>query len=862
MKYKNFIFLILKMIIITSLGKSQVQFERRTIDSNYSAFFITNYDLDKDGDQDVISGRLELAWWENDGNGNFTKHYLGNFTRLFSVFPIDIDKDGDIDLLTADIEETTIRWYENDGNENFEMIHLISDVNRAESVAAADFDKDGNLDICIVTTETKQVFWCEHKGNMNFDTRHILASDFDRGHKIAVADINDDGWIDIIAVGSIGLRWWENEGDKDFAQRVIGTGGLGFKVVDIDKNGTLDIVFCRHGDDGYVLLYLNNGSGIFTMKVLSSGENWPTWVTVGDVNNDDDLDFVLVYGGKRTGPYGGLVYFENVGGNSFDRYDVENSVLNVPFMAELADFDRDGKLDIVSGHESYYLDDGYYKGNLFWWENISTFVVETVSTPTTLSGATAGTTGDVLQYRASGSTSIFGHSIEYQFDWGDGQQSNWGADSANFSYSSQGVYDIKARARCQEHTDIVSDWSDSLQVTISPNVYNISGRTLYYSNNQPIQNVSLNITGDITETTNTNTDGMYGITVEAGDSISVSPGKAKGENVGLFDITTYDAALTAQQSVGLIQLDNSQQLAADADKSGFIQTYDAALIAQHSVGLPLSASSFVSEWLFQPENKNMSEINSDLAEEDFIGMIIGNVHGGWSQSELYMRKQLKTEKIHRIVKIQQKNNSIIVPFYVEKRQQVISADIELIFDSDVFNFIKFEKSSLSKNFQIFQNLKTGKLRIAMYSVKPIEKSGELLRLMFTKTENVNDVKPIRITKLIINEEVIINSASVFEICMSGSGLHNFELYQNYPNPFNSTTKIQYDVHKNGIADLKIFNIFGQEIRTLVNGQILKGHHETTWDGKDNHDKTVATGLYFCQLKVNELKSINKLLMIE
>ncbi|MBC8182867.1 VCBS repeat-containing protein, partial [candidate division KSB1 bacterium] len=543
MRYKIYvIIIILEMIIFTSTGSSQILFERETIDPDYSAFFITNFDLDKDGDQDVISGRLQLAWWENNGHANFTKHYLGNFTRLFSVFPIDIDKDGDIDLLTADIAETTIRWYKNDGNNNFQMIHLISDVNRAESVAASDFDKDGDLDICVVTTETQLVFWCEHTGNMNFETRHTLATDFDRGHKIAVADIDGNGWTDIIAVGSIGFRWWQNSGNKNFSQRTIGTGGLGFKVVDIDKNGTLDILFCRHGDDGYVLLYLNNGSGAFTSRTISTGEKWPSWVTVGDINNNGMLDFVLVNGGRRAGPLGELVYFENKGGYNFDRYLVPDSEMNVPFMAELADFDRNGSLDIVSGNESYVIDNVYYKGKLYLWDNTSQVAVETVSTPDTPTGATSGKTGDVLQYETSGSISNFGHPVEYRFDWGNGNQSSWGSSSAIHSYGSQGVFNVKACARCQEHTTIVSDWSNSLQVTISPNAYNVSGRALHYSNNNPIQNVSLTVSGDITETKITGVEGLYGIMVGNGNSIIITPAKTKGESVGYFDITTYDAA--------------------------------------------------------------------------------------------------------------------------------------------------------------------------------------------------------------------------------------------------------------------------------------------------------------------------------
>ncbi|MDW7679269.1 MAG: T9SS type A sorting domain-containing protein, partial [bacterium] len=66
-----------------------------------------------------------------------------------------------------------------------------------------------------------------------------------------------------------------------------------------------------------------------------------------------------------------------------------------------------------------------------------------------------------------GAASNFGHEVEYQFDWGDGNTSAWGNSSRSYSYGSAGTYQVRARARCQTHTSIVSGWSSSREVIIS-----------------------------------------------------------------------------------------------------------------------------------------------------------------------------------------------------------------------------------------------------------------------------------------------------------------------------------------------------------------------------------------------------------
>lgn len=90
-----------------------------------------------------------------------------------------------------------------------------------------------------------------------------------------------------------------------------------------------------------------------------------------------------------------------------------------------------------------------------------------VSTPNIPSGPSSGNTGESLSYSTGGATCSQGHSVQYQFDWGDGTYGSWSSStSANKTWSSAGTYQVKAQARCATSTTVVSRWSSAKQVTI------------------------------------------------------------------------------------------------------------------------------------------------------------------------------------------------------------------------------------------------------------------------------------------------------------------------------------------------------------------------------------------------------------
>jgi pectinesterase len=83
----------------------------------------------------------------------------------------------------------------------------------------------------------------------------------------------------------------------------------------------------------------------------------------------------------------------------------------------------------------------------------------------------------------------------------------------------------------------------------------------------------------------------------------------------------------------------------------------------------------------------------------------------------------------------------------------------------------------------------------------------------------------------------------------------YKLHQNYPNPFNPSTIISYDLPRAGMVTLKVYDLFGREVSTLVHGIRAAGTHQEIFDGR-----ALASGVYFARLKTDAMSSTIKLLL--
>lgn len=88
------------------------------------------------------------------------------------------------------------------------------------------------------------------------------------------------------------------------------------------------------------------------------------------------------------------------------------------------------------------------------------------------------------------------------------------------------------------------------------------------------------------------------------------------------------------------------------------------------------------------------------------------------------------------------------------------------------------------------------------------------------------------------------------------------LEQNYPNPFNPKTEIRFNIAVQDHTMLKIYNVRGQEVATLVKGIINPGMHSVTWSGKNFQGKELSSGMYFYELVVGDITLRKKLILLK
>ena len=88
------------------------------------------------------------------------------------------------------------------------------------------------------------------------------------------------------------------------------------------------------------------------------------------------------------------------------------------------------------------------------------------------------------------------------------------------------------------------------------------------------------------------------------------------------------------------------------------------------------------------------------------------------------------------------------------------------------------------------------------------------------------------------------------------------LEQNYPNPFNPKTKINFDLSNRDYTTLKIYDVKGRLVSTLIDGNINSGRHEIIWMGKTNDGRELSSGMYFYELVVGDLSLRKKLILLK
>jgi hypothetical protein len=367
-------------------GGATLQFSEYLISNDYTyGYGIAAADLDGDGDLDLTSSDCttmgsrkhnDIYWFENDGKGNFTRHYLAKddwYGRYERQQLADVNGDGRPDLVSVDNFFGSLIWFENSGQAKDGQLwkrHSITEggLLGAYDVDVADLDADGDLDIATSSWRLGNQFsWYKNPGKARSRDweAHIIDDNQAETRTVCVADFNRDGRPDVLGtVNAAGIvLWYENSGQptgRTWKRHVIDLAGqpMHGHPVDLDGDGDLDVVMVFYSDQ--VVWYENlgkPGNGVKWDKHTIVREFAHGFeVVAADLDADGDLDVVATAAEKE----GQIAWFENTGDprSSWVRHSLKTPWGNA-FQVITADLDGDGNLDIaaVSNLE------------LRWWRN-------------------------------------------------------------------------------------------------------------------------------------------------------------------------------------------------------------------------------------------------------------------------------------------------------------------------------------------------------------------------------------------------------------------------------------------------------------------------------------------------------------
>lgn len=110
--------------------------------------------------------------------------------------------------------------------------------------------------------------------------------------------------------------------------------------------------------------------------------------------------------------------------------------------------------------------------------------------------------------------------------------------------------------------------------------------------------------------------------------------------------------------------------------------------------------------------------------------------------------------------------------------------------------------------------------------------------------------------------VAIHSQTTAILNPMSQPINDFQLEQNFPNPFNPETTIRFKVAQAGNLTIRIYNLQGQIVKTLINANYLPGTYQVLWDGKNENAEFVASSLYFYEMKIGNYQAIRRLILLK
>lgn len=293
----------------------------------------------------VVEGANQIKFDMPSGARLGTAYARFRLSTVGGLTPTGMTSDGEVeDYAVTILPPHTASGY-------FSEAHVVNgSVSFAGGLAmAADIDRDGDMDL-LDMVPLNEIVWHLNDGNQNFQTQVVVGTRQGLAYVTAV-DLDRDGDLDVIATAtnfnpgaSNFITWYENNGSLGFVEHTAATSTTlqfsNVQIADLDGDGDLDMVASgsmgSFGSNlGFVAVYINDGHQGFTGQTIVSGANVARAFAVADINRDGRIDFIT----------GNLVWYENLGTGAFASHSLSGNPTAAAAVA--TDLDLDGDIDVV-----------------------------------------------------------------------------------------------------------------------------------------------------------------------------------------------------------------------------------------------------------------------------------------------------------------------------------------------------------------------------------------------------------------------------------------------------------------------------------------------------------------------------------
>ncbi|WP_432671054.1 T9SS type A sorting domain-containing protein [Flavobacterium sp. SM2513] len=269
---------------------------------------------------------------------------------ISKIISYDINNDGFKDIITSTAGTNgRFGYYLNQTNNSFGSFILIDNFYACRGVAVGDFNNDNSIDF-VVIGEANNEAWIYLNNNGSF-TSSLLSTNPTTYNEVIVADFDQNNSDDIVIIGQHSIDFFRNNGSGVFTQEVILSTStsplvlecLDLAVADIDNDGDMDLI---SGETAGVVIYTNNGNAIFTPHYYSIIAEIVSLIHPMDVDNDGDIDII-----SRNS--GGLVkWFSNNGSGVMTYEAVLSSIPNL-IAINSVDYNNDGLEDLYVSYTNH-----------------------------------------------------------------------------------------------------------------------------------------------------------------------------------------------------------------------------------------------------------------------------------------------------------------------------------------------------------------------------------------------------------------------------------------------------------------------------------------------------------------------------